>query len=197
MKIVYRGIFISRAFIFSYLLYFIWSFLPISVAERRRMQFSLMMKGAELFYGSSFTWSCTTTPRCSQGLCTCSSSTSAREQKFCKHSNRYGWAECYPRKLNAGSLPKGCSATQIAVCCMTVLFPQRPSISRLLRPYVLVYVIVLCPPEIVISGTASIRESVFPWWASHRDPSGTEPVPHVWQAVSPCQQWDFFVLRTT
>lgn len=117
-------------------------FPPISVAERRRMQFSLMMKGAELFYGSSFTSSCTTTPHCSQGLCTCSSSTSAREQKFCRHSNRYGWAECYPRELS-----KGCSAPWIAVFCMTVPIAQRPRSSRLLWPYVLVYFIVLCPQK--------------------------------------------------
>lgn len=150
-----------------------------------------MMKGAGLFYGSSFTSSCMTTPRCSQGLCTCCSNTLAREQKFCKHSNRYGWAEGYPRELSSESLSKGCSATWVAVCCMTVLLPSEVKYQQTSLAVCAGVYYSSVPPEIVISDTASIRENGSLWWASHRDPSGTEPVPHVWQVLAvrlPCLQ---------
>lgn len=119
-----------------------------------------MMKGAELFYGSSFTSSCTTTPRCSQGLCTCSSSTSAREQKFCKHSNRYGWAGWVLSQETESREPfqrllcyLSCCLLHGSVISSEVAYQQT---SLALRADVYYSSV---PPEIVISGTASHREN--------------------------------------
>lgn len=196
MKIVCRGIFISRAFIFSYLLYLIWSlFPPHFCCRKEKNAVQLDDEGGRTFLRVLIHLIMHDYPPLLSGaLHLLFKHFSQRAEVL--QAFKQVWMRVIPGNWAQGAFPKAALLLELLFVAWQCYSPQRSSISRLLWLCAGVYYSSV-PPEIVISGSASIRENVGPWWASLRDPSGTEPVPHVWETVSPCQQWHFPVFRAT
>lgn len=197
MKIVCRGIFIPKAFIFSFLLYFIWSFSPHFCCRKEKNAVQLDDEGGRTFLRVLIHLIMHDYPPLLSG---------ALHLLFKHFSQRAEVLQAFKQVWMGWMLSRETECRepfQRLLCYFS---------CRLLHDYVISIEaqyqqtsLAICagvyyssvPPEMVISGTASLRENVGLWWASHSDPSGTEPVPHVWPAVSSCQQWDFPVFRAT
>lgn len=175
------GIFISKAFIFSCLLYFTWSFSPHFCCRKEKNAVQLDDEGGRTFLRVLIHLIMHDYPPLLSG---------ALHLLFKHFSQRAEVLQAFKQVWMGRVLSPG--AFQRLLCSLNCCFlhdcancteAQEQQAPLAVCAGVFYSAV---PPEMVISGTACSRANV---GEPLRDPSGPQPVPRVWQAASPCQQW--------